>query len=143
MERIAFDVHGIAQPKGSTRMLPLRGKRGARAIITSANPKASAWQQTIAWTARQHYNRGLLFGPITIGATFYLPRPKTAPRSVTAPIRKPDLDKLTRCLCDALTGVIYHDDAQVIECYARKRFAADPYTAVVITECEWPEASES
>jgi Holliday junction resolvase RusA-like endonuclease len=134
---ITFEVSGIAQPKGSTRMLPLKGKRGGRRIITSANPKASAWQRAIAWTARQQTNGGLLFGPIAIQAIFYLPRPVSLPRQITSPVRKPDLDKLLRCLCDALTGVVYHDDAQVTDCQVSKRFAAAlPHAVIVVKELE-------
>jgi Holliday junction resolvase RusA-like endonuclease len=133
---ITFEVFGIAQPKGSTRMLPLKGKRGAPRILTSANPKASAWQRAIAWTARQQTNGGLLFGPIAIQAIFYLPRPASLPPSITAPIKKPDLDKLLRCLCDGLTGVVYRDDAQVTECSIYKRFAADPHAVIVVKELE-------
>src|SRR5262245_24078214 len=136
---ITFEVAGIAQPKGSTRMLPLKGKRGARRIIVSANPKAAAWQRAIAWSARQWTNGGLLFGPIRIEAIFYLPQPASLPRrhmTGSLPTTKPDLDKLLRCLCDALTGVVYLDDAQVTHCHISKRFAPNPHAVIVVKELE-------
>jgi Holliday junction resolvase RusA-like endonuclease len=39
------------------------------------------------------------------------------------PIVPPDLDKLIRGVGDALTGVLYDDDSQVIRCLAWKTYA--------------------
>jgi hypothetical protein len=36
---------------------------------------------------------------------------------------KPDLDKLVRAVGDALTGILYRDDAQIVSLNASKRFA--------------------
>lgn len=79
-------------------------------------------------------NGGLLFGPIAIQAAFYLPRVSSLPRTITAPIKKPDLDKLVRCLCDALTGVVYRDDSQVVEISVSKRFDAAPHARIEVRE---------
>jgi len=60
----------------------------------------------------------------------------------TAPIepissRVGDLDKLCRAILDALTGVAYLDDRQVVELDARKAYLmgrdAAPYTQITIT----------
>lgn len=117
-------------------MLPRKGTRGTRTIITSDNPKAKSWQRSIAWIAQANMNGRLLSGPIAIQATFYLPRPSSLPREITAPVRKPDLDKLVRCLCDALTGVVYGDDSQVTEIAVSKRFDAAPGARIEVREIE-------
>lgn len=56
---------------------------------------------------------------------FVLPRPKSTPkRSPTPPATKrPDLDKLTRAVLDALTNVWLADDSQVVHIEASKRIA--------------------
>ena len=47
---------------------------------------------------------------------------------------KPDIDNLVKYLMDALTGVLYYDDAQVCEIIVRKHVAVEepyePYTGV-------------
>lgn len=40
--------------------------------------------------------------------------------------RKPDLDKLTRSIKDALTGVIYNDDSQIVGLHCFKEYGDEP-----------------
>jgi crossover junction endodeoxyribonuclease RusA len=131
--RVSFTVQGKPEPKGSTRIVPVRG----RAVITSDNPKLKAWQHAIAWTVRT------LAAPPFVGAVrvvldFHLARPASTSRLCRHPVHRPDVDKLARAVLDALTGELLRDDAQVVELYARKRFArGDP--GVVIDVLAAPE----
>jgi crossover junction endodeoxyribonuclease RusA len=60
-------------------------------------------------------------GALTMSCTFVLPRPKSAPKRRIWPEVKPDLDKLVRALCDALTQCgAWGDDAQLIKLTASK-----------------------
>ena len=69
---------------------------------------------------------------------FYLPRPKKYQRRLhVAHTTAPDLDKLVRSVLDALTEVVYLDDAQVVEVLAVKRYAdvaAAPHVTIRIEE---------
>lgn len=47
----------------------------------------------------------------------------SAPQYCTARIG--DLDKLVRALCDALQGLCYLDDSQIIEINAQRRYATN------------------
>lgn len=67
---------------------------------------------------------------VSIG--FFLPRPKRT--KLDSP--RPDLDKLVRSCLDAMTGVIYADDSQVVRVTASKRWAdAEGPGARVIVIC--------
>jgi crossover junction endodeoxyribonuclease RusA len=66
---------------------------------------------------------GLLLEGVRVTMAFYLPRPQSLPKRVSAHVKAPDLDKLTRAVFDALTGVAFHDDAQVVDLVATKRYA--------------------
>lgn len=59
---------------------------------------------------------------IFLTADFYFDRPKSLSKKVMNKITKPDFDKLIRAVCDALTGVAFKDDAQVIQAYVSKQF---------------------
>ena len=134
---IAFTVPGVAQPKGSTRLL---GRH-----ITADNKHSKPWQRSIAWTARQTIGaRPALTGPISLSLYFYFQKPPSA-RGRQWPIVKPDLDKLIRCACDALTGIVYADDNQVVAIQASKYYASPARTEFVIRPIEerFPEASHA
>ena len=124
---MTFTVFGIAQTKGSTRAFVPKG--WTRPIITNSNRNAKAWEALIAQAAGEellkHGRRGVLFvGPMRVCAVFHLPRPKALPRTKdVAHTKAPDVDKLARCL-DALSGVVFRDDAQIVELDVRKCYAA-------------------
>jgi Holliday junction resolvase RusA-like endonuclease len=119
---VSFRVVGVAQPKGSTRAFVPKG--WTRPIITTANPKSKGWQQLVAEQAQTVAQDGLFVGPVLLSAVFCLPRPQSLPKRVLHHTKKPDLDKLVRSTKDALKGVLYHDDAQVVKLHAEKRYAA-------------------
>lgn len=48
-----------------------------------------------------------------------------AERGEIWPIRRPDLDNVIKVVLDALNGIAYADDAQVVRLEARKEYAAD------------------
>jgi len=64
-------------------------------------------------------------GPLSLTVNFWLPRPAslTKKRIADGPCRKPDIDKLIRSSCDALTtaGAIA-DDARIVRIVASKRY---------------------
>lgn len=70
-------------------------------------------------------------GPITIFMTFRYQRPKSVIRQ--HPTVPPDLDKQIRSILDALTGIAYQDDSQVIEIHATKGYDPNPGVDIVVT----------
>lgn len=124
MTSLSFVVFGVPQPKGSARAFVLKGQN--RAIVTSDNPKAKGWQQLVAEAASRALTGGgaLLEGPLELEAAFYLPRPKSLAKKISAHLKRPDLDKLVRSTKDALSKVVWQDDAQVTSVRATKAYAA-------------------
>lgn len=123
-----FTVHGSPVPQGSKKVVPT--PHGARAIDVNRGP-LMAWRQSVtdaavAWRAT-HGNGDMPWtGPVWVRATFLLPPPKSLPkRDVGQWQRKrPDIDKLTRALLDALTTArLFGDDAQVALLEVSKRYA--------------------
>ena len=70
--------------------------------------------------------------PVSVRVDFYLPRPKTVKRQY--PTVPPDVDKLLRSTLDGITesGII-EDDAQIIEAYTRKMYAANGFTGCILS----------
>lgn len=118
---IAFWVPGIPAPQGSMRAFMPRGSR--LPVVTGDNPKTKPWRASVAYCAMQARGKRPLYqGPVMLQASFYLPRPKSLPKKVVDAIKKPDLDKLVRGVCDALKGVVWEDDSQVTSIVAIKNY---------------------
>ena len=116
---ITFFVPGLPQPGGSKRAFYI--KKLGRAVITDANAKAKPWKATVAAYAREQYAGQPLDGPLKVTMIFTMPRPKyhfgKHGRKANAPIYhtvKPDSTKLLRSTEDALTGILWRDDSQVM-----------------------------
>lgn len=124
-------IPGIPVPKGSAKAWVNRYT--GRAQVTQDNrDKQKPWVSAIQTVIMQHE----LHFPcktmaVAVGMQFLFPRPKShltskgALRKGVSPhhVKKPDVDKLTRCVLDALTGIVYTDDSQVAWIKAKKRYA--------------------
>lgn len=118
---ISFQVHGLPIPQGSTRAWVVHGKP----IITSSAKGLSTWRRLVADVAQNYAPKEPWEGPVGIELHFGLPKPKSAPKKKRVwPDKRPDLDKLTRAVLDALTYVVFADDSQVIEIQASKDYGA-------------------
>ncbi len=138
-------VAGTPVPQGSTRAFG--GKKGTKAegkVFTTNDPSGSIerWRGDIR-SAVKHAQRESwptlpLAEPIAMRMSFRLTRPKAhflpATKSRSRPELRldaphwapsgPDVDKLARAVLDALTGLVYSDDSQVVSIVAAKRYAA-------------------
>ncbi len=117
---IQFVVYGSPLPKGSAKAFIPKG--WTRAVITSSTKGLKDWERKIASAAQAVADGTLLMGPVHLTIAFLLQRPVSLPKKVTHHTKRPDLDKLVRGATDALTGVIWKDDAQVIEIRAYKSY---------------------
>lgn len=125
---VSFTVYGVAQPAGSKTTG--QRKDGTRFVRDSAK-KGAPWRTLVAQVAGEAMNgRGVLDGPLELVVTFCVPRPKghygargLRPSAPTFPAVRPDVTKLLRAVEDAITGVVWRDDAQVVSQHAVKMYA--------------------
>jgi crossover junction endodeoxyribonuclease RusA len=110
-------VPGRPAPQGSKRHV------GGGRLVESSKA-VGPWRTVVAWHAAQAFTGAPLDGPLRISLVFVMPRPAGTPKKSTPPaIKRPDLDKLTRAVFDALSGVVWNDDSQAVELHAFKRLA--------------------
>lgn len=140
---IALVVFGTPAPQGSTKAFIPKGWQ--RPVITADNRKTKPWKQQIAGAAaalNQHpFAKDV---PLAITLDFYLAKPASVTKRRTHPIVKPDLDKLVRAVFDALTGIMFADDAQVIALHTRKHYGQPERVEIQIQEvlCSLAKSSE-
>ena len=122
-DEVDFFVPGIPAPKGSTKsFMP----KGAKFPVTTTDCKRTKpWQAIVAYAASQHMLPGMPWDcAVSLDLNFYLPRPPSiSVKKRPYPTVKPDLDKLVRCIGDALKGVFYTDDARVVSGVVSKWYA--------------------
>jgi len=119
---VAVFVPGTPIPQGSLRGFVVN----QRAVLTQSNPKLNPWRADVHTAIRGIIGDTIAVptGPVTVNLTFLLPRRKAEPKRATPPhTRKPDLDRLIRACLDAMTGVVFTDDAQVTHLRCMKRTA--------------------
>jgi Holliday junction resolvase RusA-like endonuclease len=135
---VTIVVYGVPGPQGSKRHV------GGGVMIESSK-KVKPWRQDVKAAALEAVaGRPLLDGPLMASMVFTIreqPASKPAwwPSGVRwsksmrwRPASTPDLSKLLRATEDALTGVIWKDDARVVG-YARleKFYCGHPATDVL------------
>jgi Holliday junction resolvase RusA-like endonuclease len=48
------------------------------------------------------------------------------------PTKKPDMDNIIKVVADALNGIAYYDDSQIVDCRVAKVWSDEPRVEVVI-----------
>jgi Holliday junction resolvase RusA-like endonuclease len=131
---VAFTVFGEQRPQGSKtcRVIYRNGKPVTAAsgrIVTAtieANPHTKEWRRQVSDAAYEAMiGKTLLDGPVALHLTVYRVRPKghfgsgknssaVKGSAFAYPTTKPDLLKLARAIEDAMSGIVYRDDNQVV-----------------------------
>lgn len=87
------------------------------------------------------HNLEKLSGPLRINLIFSLQIPKATSKrkreemlsNKLAPLKKPDLDNLTKFILDCANGILFEDDKQIVQIIASKRYADHPSTILHLT----------
>jgi len=130
---VRFEVPGDPTPQGSMRAVV--GGDG-KAHVISDNVKTGPWRTQVAWAARQAWSGAPTTAAVSVTAVFWIARPASvSEKKRPAHTVKPDVDKLTRAILDALTGVVYRDDSQVDHIEATKKYVNtwQPHPIAAIT----------
>jgi Holliday junction resolvase RusA-like endonuclease len=125
-------VYGTPAPAGSKKVVPL----GPRYGVVDASKRSAPWKKEIRQAAgRVMQDSPLMDGPLAVRLRFIVNRPKghygsgknagrikeSAPLYPTV---KPDVLKLARAVEDALSGIVYRDDAQIVSELLEKRYGS-------------------
>lgn len=80
--------------------------------------------------------------PLMVQITAWMPIPKATSKAnrekmlngEIAPTVKPDIDNICKAILDALNGVAYADDTQVVKLHASKCYSNDGFMLISITD---------
>ena len=144
-EPLMFFVPGRPAPGGSKRFVGI-GKKTGRAILIDAGGKRNKeWRACVSHCAHLIAPAELLRGPLAVEFDFTMPRPKShyyTSKKLNGELRAdaptmhtftPDVLKISRSTEDALTGIIWADDAQTVTLTATKTYGDKPGCHITIT----------
>jgi len=137
-------VLGVPRPQGSMKahVLP-NGK-----VAMRYPPAVFEWRRTIQQAVAE-LEESPVHGAVRLRLGFDLPRPidhflpvnskrsvpEVNPSAPAHPTVAPDLDKLVRAICDAITDTgLWRDDSQVVMITAAKRYSSPPGVHIAIEE---------
>lgn len=128
-------------PKGRPRFHVFRGR-----VHTFTPQKTKEFEYCVA-----EYYKGAAGGcyfakgvPITVSMVFGMPMPASTSKKRKADMLediikhtvKPDCDNLIKAILDALNGVAWYDDAQIVTLHVQKKYVETPNIYITIHETE-------
>lgn len=137
---ICFTISG--PPQGKARPKVVRIKTGASVTYT---PDKTVRYEELTRIRYRAAARGFKFADdaqVGIQITARYPIPKSKSKRVKAamlagqirPAKKPDCDNIVKIVCDALNGIAYRDDAQIVLAQVAKEYGDEPRTFVRLWE---------
>lgn len=133
---VVFVVPGEPVGKGRPRI----GKVGQHARMF-APQKTANYEGLVAMAAQEALaGRPLIVGPVLMELHMFHPVPRSWSKKRQAmalvgevmPTVKCDADNCLKAVCDALNGVVWRDDTQVVNVFLAKRYAENPRVEVKV-----------
>ena len=152
---ISFQVIGTPRTAGSKKAF-YNKKLKRSMIVDDAGQKGKDWRVAVQAAALGAYDGPLLQGPVLRKFSFCFSRPKShygtgrnadklKPSAPSFHTQKPDLTKIVRAVEDALTGIVWKDDSQVVDGLPSKKWVGkDDRSGVTvwITDLEGDDAGQ-
>lgn len=131
IDRISFFCPGLAKTAGSKKAF-MRPEMKFPVIVSDSDNKG--WRNAVAGMAREHYSGPPLAVPLKLTLVFQMKRPQghfnskgaLKPGAPTYCSKRPDATKLLRCVEDALNGVLWLDDSQIVVQHVSKIYDERP-----------------
>ncbi|MFA6134707.1 MAG: RusA family crossover junction endodeoxyribonuclease [Phycisphaerae bacterium] len=140
MDRCAFTVPGNPVGKGRPRITTRGGKPRS---YTPA--KTRSYEATVAkWAKAAMRGHPPFQGACTLSVVAYMPiatswsakKRAAALAGELLPTVKPDADNAIKAICDAINGIVWHDDVQVIDGRVVKLYSGNPRVEVSVVHLE-------
>lgn len=133
----SFDIEPIPQ------LRPRVSSRGGYVHVYDPQ-KVKNFKNVLRSLASAQYQRPPLLGPLSVSLTFYRPVQKSISKTErerrlsnqSKPAVKPDTDNYIKSTLDALNGVLWDDDSQIVKLTAEKRYAEKGKIIITVTQLD-------
>ena len=131
-----ISVPGKPQGKGRARVSTYGG------FARAYTPERTAAYENLIKVCYSESGAGILENALKMTVTAFYGVPSSFSRKKRQsalngeirPTTKPDLDNVVKVVCDALNGLAYTDDKNIVELRAYKYYAESPRVEIVIEE---------
>lgn len=138
---MTFSIPGA--PQGKARPKVVRNGTFSRAYT----PEKTVNYEALVKLSYQQAAGGLFLGagvPVRVRIDAYYDTPKSESKKklrnmlagLLFPTKKPDWDNIGKIVCDALNGIAWKDDAQIVDGHVLKHYSEVPRTDVLIEEVQ-------
>ena len=138
---MTFSIPGA--PQGKARPKVVRNGTFSRAYT----PEKTVNYEALVKLSYQQAAGGLFLGagvPVRVRIDAYYDTPKSESKKklrnmlagLLFPTKKPDWDNIGKIICDALNGIAWKDDAQIVDGRVLKHYSEVPRTDVLIEEVQ-------
>lgn len=130
----SFQVLGKPVGKGRPRFSTVNG------YVRPYTPTKTVEFENLVRIAWMNAGFEKMDGMLSIGIDAYFPIPTSYSKKKQAALegadydKKPDVDNICKSVLDALNGIAYDDDKQVVSVVIRKMYSATPRTNIVIVQ---------
>ena len=138
---MTFEMNYVVEgtPVGKGR--PKFARRG-KFVSTYTPTKTRTYEDTIKVAARQAMTIEPLQTPVTVFVYISVPIPASYSKKrkeaclsgFEKPMKKPDIDNVLKCFLDAMTGIVYVSDVQVITVHMTKVYSTIGMVEVMVKE---------
>lgn len=137
---IKFTIPGEATAQGR----PRAGKTKTGKTRMYDPQKSKDYKSYVRLVASQYMPKNQLEGQISMHLKIYRQIPKSMTKKlrkasieeIHRPITKPDCSNIAKGIEDALNGLIYKDDSQIVDLHVSKFYSENPRVEVVINTLE-------
>lgn len=134
---VKFTVPGEPVGKGRPRVV-----RNGGFSRTYTPEKTASYENLVKLEFQRQGGRMLKDGPVGMRIVAWYGIPRSASKrkqeamvgGLIWPTKKPDCDNVAKIVADALNGLAYRDDSQVVMLHVEKRFGEEPRVDVEIRE---------
>jgi len=152
MLKIVIDGFAQAQRPPQAAIVPplppSMRKRHHVAMYTPADVRK--WQVEAKFLAtEQMQGKTPQAGMLEVDLRVYLPLPKSMPNKkrswalsgAVRPITRPDCDNYAKSVCDSMSGVLWLDDAQIVQLNIGKWYSEKPRVEIEVRERAYPSGA--
>jgi Holliday junction resolvase RusA-like endonuclease len=135
---LVYSVYGEPVGKGRPRF----ARRG-NFVSTYSPQKTKTYEDEIRLMAKAAMGASeALETPVTVAIyirvgipkSFSKQKHKDALANIERPTKKPDIDNIAKCFLDAMNGIVYLDDKQVVSLHITKEYAETPAVDIMVKE---------
>ena len=142
VEVLAVRVFGDPVPQGRPRARAFQDRSGTTRVSVFDPATSRDWKRTVAAQVIPVKPPAPVEGPLVLIAEFYLRRPASLPKREWAHVKRPDGSNLLKSVEDAMRGIVYRDDSQLVDIIVRKRYDQAPGVGIRIERAVRPRVQE-